>query len=126
MVGTAMDQLSGGASVTSEIREQDQLASGLGGPGHGYGRPGGLWVPPNRFGVPLGLAGLATAWHAAGAKLGTPPAVPGAIDILAAVVLLVVGWLYARQGPPQVMAGLRDPVRAPLLAGAPPIARLAV
>src|SRR5258706_7236076 len=70
----------------------------------------------NRSGVTMGLAGLATAWHAAGAELGTPPAVPGAIDILAAVVLLVLGWLYASQGPRQVMAGLRDPVQAPFVA----------
>jgi len=105
-----------GGSVTSEIREQDQLASGLGRPGRGYGGLAGLRVPPNRFGVPLGLAGLATAWHAAGAKLGTPSAVPGGIDILAAVVLLVLGWLYASQGPRRVMAGLRDPVQAPFVA----------
>jgi len=73
-------------------------------------------VPPNRFGIPLGLAGLATAWHAAGAKLGTSAAIPGAIDILAAVVLLVVGWLYAVQGPRRVVADLRDPVQAPFVA----------
>src|SRR5258708_7030811 len=90
--------------------------SGLGRRGRGYGRAAGLWVPPNRFGVPLGLAGLATAWHAAGAKLGTPSAVPGAIDILAAVVLLVLGWLYAAQGARRVLADLRDPVQAPSFA----------
>lgn len=73
-------------------------------------------MPPNRFGIPLGLAGLATAWHAAGAKLGTSAAIPGAIDILAAVVLLVVGWLYAVQGPRRVVADLRDPVQAPFVA----------
>jgi len=115
VVVTAIDQLSGG-SVTSEIWEKDQLASGLGRPGRGYGRPAGLRVPPNRFGVPLGLAGLATAWHAAGAKLGTPSAVPGAIDILAAVLLLFLGCLYAAQGPRQVMADLRDPVQSPFVA----------
>jgi len=32
------------------------------------------------------------------------------------VVLLVLGWLYASQGPRQVMAGLRDPVQAPFVA----------
>ena len=90
--------------------------SGLGRPGRGYGRAAGLRVPPNRFGVPLGLAGLATAWHAAGAKLGTPSAVPGAIDILAAVVLLLLGWLYAAQGARRVLADLRDPVQAPFVA----------
>ena len=100
----------------SEIRQQDQVAPGLGGQGRGYGGRARLRVPPSLFGVPLGLAGLATAWHAAGAKLGTPAAVPGAIDILAAVVLLVVGCLYAAQGPRRVVADLRDPVQAPFLA----------
>ena len=32
------------------------------------------------------------------------------------MVLLVLGWLYASQGPRQVMAGLRDPVQAPFVA----------
>jgi tellurite resistance protein len=70
---------------------------------------------PNRFAVPLGLAGLATAWRAAGATLGTPAAVPDAIDILTAVVLLILGGLYALQGPRQVLADLRDPVQAPFV-----------
>jgi len=88
----------------------------LRGLGKRYARPTRLRVPPNRFGVPLGLAGLATAWHAAGPKLGTSPAVPDAIDILAAVVLLILGWLYAAQGPRRVLADLRDPVLAPFVA----------
>jgi tellurite resistance protein len=100
----------------SEIRQQDQVASGLGVQGQKYAGWARLRVPPNLFGVPLGLAGLATAWHAAGAKLGTPAAVSDAIDILAAVVLLVLGCLYAAQGPRRVLADLRDPVQAPFLA----------
>jgi tellurite resistance protein len=66
--------------------------------------------------MPLGLAGLATAWHAAGAKLGTPSAVPGGIDILAAAVLLILAWFYAAKGPRQVLADLRDPIQAPFVA----------
>ena len=100
----------------SEIREQDQVASGLGGQGQRYAELARLRVPPNLFGISLGLAGLATAWRAAGAKLGTPTAVPDAIDILAAVVLLVLGCLYAAQGPRRVLADARDPVQAPFLA----------
>ncbi len=100
----------------SEIRQQDQLAPGLGAQDQRYARRTRLRVPPNLFGVPLGLAGLATAWHAAGAKLGTPTAVPDTIDILAAIVLLLLGWLYAAQGPRRVLADLRDPVQAPFLA----------
>jgi tellurite resistance protein len=88
----------------------------LRGLGKRYARPARLSVPPNRFGVPLGLAGLATAWHAAGPKLGTSPAVPDAIDILAGVVLLILGWLYAAQGPRRVLADLRHPVLAPFVA----------
>src|SRR5258708_35905313 len=114
-----MDQLSGGGSVTSEIREQDQLASGLGRPGHGYGRPAGLWVPPNRFGVPLGLAGLATAWHAAGAELGTPPAGSGGLDLPAAPGPPGVGLPWRSPGPPPGFARPRAAVHAPLVAGPP-------
>jgi tellurite resistance protein len=105
-----------GGSATSDIQEKYQLAPGLRGLGKRYARPTRLRIPPNWFGIPLGLAGLATAWHAAGAKLGTTPAIPDAIDILAAVVLLVVGWLYAAQGPRRVLADLRDPVMAPFVA----------
>jgi tellurite resistance protein len=100
----------------SEIRQQDQIASGMGGQSRRYAGLAGLRVPPSLFAIPLGLAGLATAWHAAGAELGTPTAVPDAIDILAAVVLLVVGWLYAAQGPRRMLADARDPVQAPFLA----------
>lgn len=43
-------------------------------------------------------------------------AVPDAIDILAAVVLLTLGSLYAAQGPRRVAADLRDPVQSPFVA----------
>src|SRR5258708_22654316 len=115
MVVTAIDQLSGGGSVTSEIGEQDQPAAGLGRPGRGYGRPAGLWVPPNRFGVPLGLAGLATAWHAAGAEPGTPPAGSGGLDIPAPRGLPGGGWVYAAPGPRPRFARPPPPLPAPLL-----------
>jgi tellurite resistance protein len=100
----------------SEIRQKNKPGTGLRGLGQGCARPTRLRVPPNRFGVPLGLAGLATAWHAAGARLGTSAAVPGAIDILAAVALLILGALYAAQGPRRIQADLRDPVQAPFVA----------
>jgi tellurite resistance protein len=100
----------------SQIREKNQLVPEMREPGPGYARPARPGIPPNRFGVPLGLAGLATAWHAASAKLGTSPAVPGAIDILAAVVLLGLGSLYAAQGLRRILSDLRDPVQAPFVA----------
>src|ERR1700739_3705369 len=108
----------------SELRQRDPVKFGLGRQGQRYTGRARLTVPPNLFGVPLGLAGLATAWHAAGVKLGTPAAVSGAIDILAAIVLLVLGWLYAAQGPRRVLADLRDPVQAPFLGVASIIAMM--
>jgi tellurite resistance protein TehA-like permease len=111
----AISRLKGG-SATSDIREKNQLAPALRGLGKRYARPTRLRIPPNWFGIPLGLAGLATAWHAAGAKLGVTPAIADGIYILAAVVLLIVGWLYAAQGPRRVLADLRDPVMAPFVA----------
>jgi tellurite resistance protein len=115
MVVAAISRHRGGFA-TSDIREKNQLAPGLRGLGKRYARPTRGVVPPNRFGIPLGLAGLATAWHAAGAKLGTSPAVPDAINILAAVVLLIVGWIYAAQGARRILADLRDPVQSPFVA----------
>jgi tellurite resistance protein len=72
-------------------------------------------IPPNFFGIAFGLAGLAEAWRAAGTVLGTPPAVPGAISILAAAVWVVTVAGYAAQGPRQILADLRDPVLAPFV-----------
>ncbi len=106
----------GGGWVTSGIGEKSQLASRLGQRGGTSRRPRRLRVPPTLFSVALGLAGLATAWHAAGAKLGTPAAVPYAIDILAAVALVTLVGLYAAQGLRQVVADVRDPVQAPYMA----------
>ena len=55
---------------------------------------GGPRVPPNLFGIALGMAGLAQAWHAAVPVLGTVQAVPGALDVLAAAL-----WLVLAGGP---------------------------
>ena len=56
-------------------------------------------VPPNLFGIALGIAGLAQAWHAAVPVLGTVQAVPGALDVLAAALWLVLAGAYLAQGP---------------------------
>ena len=61
------------------------------------------------------MAGLGSAWYVAGARLGTSRAVPDAISVVAAVVLLVLGGLYAMQGPRRVLADLRDPVQGPFV-----------
>jgi tellurite resistance protein len=75
-------------------------------------RPGRLRprVPPNLFAIPLGIAGLAQAWHAAVPLLGTPQAIPDALSILDAALWLVLVVAYLAQGPRIIMADLRDPV----------------
>jgi tellurite resistance protein len=105
-----------GGPVTSRIRAQHyRRAAGLDESGQPRERRRPGRIPPSRFGVVLGLAGLGSAWYVAGAKLGTPPAVPDAINVVAAAALLVLGGLYAMQGPRQVLADLRDPVQAPFV-----------
>jgi tellurite resistance protein len=72
-------------------------------------------VPPNLFGIALGIAGLAQAWHAAVPVLGTVQAVPGALDVLAAALWLVLAGAYLAQGPRIILADLRDPVLSPFV-----------
>ncbi len=72
-------------------------------------------VRPNLFGIALGIAGLAQAWHAAVPVLGTPQAVPGALDVLAAALWLVLAGAYLAQGPRIILADLRDRVLSPFV-----------
>jgi tellurite resistance protein len=72
-------------------------------------------VPPSLFGIALGIAGLAEAWHAAGALLGTPQAIPDALSILDAALWLVLVGAYLAQGSRIVLADLRDPVLSPFV-----------
>jgi tellurite resistance protein len=72
-------------------------------------------VPPNLFGIALGIAGLAQAWHAAVPLLGTPQAIPDALDILDAGLWLVLVSVYLAQGPRVVLADLRDPALSPFV-----------
>jgi tellurite resistance protein len=72
-------------------------------------------VPPNLFGIALGIAGLALAWHAAVPVLGIPPAVPDALDVLDAILWLVLVGAYLVQGPRIILADLRDPVLSPFV-----------
>ena len=72
-------------------------------------------VPPNLFGIALGIAGLAEAWHAAVPLLGTPQAIPDALSILDAALWLVLVGAYLAQGPRIVLADLRDPVLSPFV-----------
>ena len=75
----------------------------------------GRRVPPNLFGIALGIAGLAQAWDAAVPVLGTPQAVPDALDVLDAAVWLVLVGAYLASGPRIVLADLRDPVLSPFV-----------
>jgi tellurite resistance protein len=68
--------------------------------------------------MPLGIAGLAQVWHAAVPLLGTPQAVPDALNILDAALWLVLVGAYLAQGPRVVLADLRDPVMSPFVSAA--------
>lgn len=72
-------------------------------------------VPPNLFAIALGMAGLAVAWGAAVPVLGTPQAVPDALNVLDAAVWLVLVGAYLVQGPRVIMADLRDSVLSPFV-----------
>ena len=72
-------------------------------------------VPPNLFAIVLGIAGLSQAWHAAGPVLGTPQAVPDALNVLDAALWLVLVGAYLAQGPRIVLADLRDPAASPFV-----------
>jgi tellurite resistance protein len=72
-------------------------------------------VPPNLFGIVLGVAGLAQAWHATMPVLGTPQAVPDVLNVLDAALWLVLVGAYLAQGPRIVLADLRDPVLSPFV-----------
>jgi voltage-gated anion channel len=75
----------------------------------------GSRVPPSLFGIALGMAGLAEAWHAAGPLLGTAQAIPSALNILDAALWLVLVGAYVAQGPRVILADLRDPVLSPFV-----------
>jgi tellurite resistance protein len=75
-------------------------------------RPGRR-IPPNLFGAPFGLAGLAEAWTVAAKDLGTPQGVADAISIVAAVAWVVIVVAYLRQGWRTVVADARDRVTTP-------------
>jgi tellurite resistance protein len=72
-------------------------------------------VPPNLFGIALGIAGLAQAWRAAVPLLGIAQAIPDALSILDAALWLLLVGAYLAQGPRIVLADLRDPVLSPFV-----------
>ena len=81
-------------------------------------------IPPNLFGIALGIAGLAQAWHAAVPVLGTAQAVPGALDVLAAAVWLVLvgvlAFLFLRfTRPGRFVYGIGDNPMSARITGVP-------
>jgi tellurite resistance protein len=77
---------------------------------------GAMRIPPNLFGIALGLSGLAALWVFAGTSLGAPSAAGDALGALAAVVLVGLTFAYLRQGPRRVLADARDATVSPFLA----------
>jgi tellurite resistance protein len=78
-----------------------------------------LRIPPNFFGMALGLSGLAAMWLYASDQFGAPAAVGDGLALIAAGVWVLVTAAYVRQGPRQIVADTRDPVVGPFLAAAP-------
>jgi tellurite resistance protein len=76
-------------------------------------------IPPNFFGIALGLSGLAAVWLYASDTFGAPAAVGDGLALIAAGVWVLVTAAYVRQGPRQIAADARDPVGGPFLAAAP-------
>jgi tellurite resistance protein len=73
-------------------------------------------VPPNLFGIPFGIAGLAATWDASAELLGDGLHVVALVLFaLAAPAWVAVLVAYLGQGPRQVLADLRDPVLAPFV-----------
>ena len=73
-------------------------------------------IPPNFFGIPLGLAGLAALWTFAGTTFGGPAGVGDALGVLAAVVWVGLTAAYLRQGPRRILRDGRDATVGPFLA----------
>jgi tellurite resistance protein len=102
-------------------RSRENAAGVAGVPLAGHGARFWPRVPPNFFGIPFGLTGLAEAWHAAAPTLGTSAVVPDVIDIVAALAWLALVVLYAARGARSAIADLHDPVLAPFV----PVAAIA-
>jgi tellurite resistance protein len=79
-------------------------------------RDGVVRVPPNLFGIALGLSGLAALWAFAATSFGGPAAIGDALGVLAAFVWVCLMVAYLRQGPRQILADAQDATVGPFLA----------
>jgi tellurite resistance protein TehA-like permease len=77
---------------------------------------GELRIPPNLFGIALGLSGLAALWAFAATTFGAPVAVGDVLGVVAAVVSIGLTVAYLLQGPRQILADARDATVGPFLA----------
>jgi tellurite resistance protein len=75
-------------------------------------------IPPNFFGIALGLSGLAVMWLYASDQFGAPAVVGDGLVLIAAGVWVLISAAYVRQGPRQIIADTRDAVVGPFLAAA--------
>jgi tellurite resistance protein len=75
-------------------------------------------IPPNFFGIALGLSGLAALWLYASDSFGAPAIVADAVAVVAAASWVVLTFAYLRQGPRQILADTRDAAVGPFLAAA--------
>jgi tellurite resistance protein len=73
-------------------------------------------IPPNFFGIALGLSGLAALWVFAGTSFGAPAAVGEALGLLSAGVWVGLMLAYLRQGPRTILADACDATVGPFLA----------
>jgi tellurite resistance protein len=98
---TSIDQTIGGAVRTGAQRH---LARDV------------VRIPPNFFGIALGLAGLAGLWAFANEAFGAPAAVGEGLGLVAALVWLSLMVAYLRQGARRILADGRDATLGPFLA----------
>jgi tellurite resistance protein len=73
-------------------------------------------IPPNLFGIALGLSGLSALWVFTHTSFGAPGAVGDVLGALSAVVWIGLTVAYLRQGPRQILADARDATLGPFLA----------
>ncbi len=72
-------------------------------------------IPPEFFAISLGLAGLASAWHATRGLLGVPVQIADSLYALAAAVLVILVIAYLAQGWRQMRADAADAVLSAFL-----------
>lgn len=74
-------------------------------------------LPPNLFGIPFGLAGLAGAWHYAGVRDLVPTAVGDVLALVGAVAWVTITVAYARalRRPGALVEDLTHPIAGPFL-----------